>query len=313
MRTDGVLITGGAGSLGSEVVKMLHRQDPKRRLVVYSRDEGKHQALRREVPEGGSAGVRYMIGDIRDTDRLAMAMTGCTYMIHAAAMKMIDTCEYEAWEATDINVNGTISVAKACLRAGVKHAVYVGTDKCPDPVSTYGRTKGLAEDVWIHSNTYGPCTFDAVRYGNVIGSNKSMFHHWKQLRLQGKPIPVTHPDATRFYWTIDAAAKFVVRVLSADSGRRGCVYIPKMKSYRIMDIARLYGEPEIVGWRCPEKVHECLWTDHESTYTRNEGDYYVLYPETHPWQGDMQMPGAAVRPVTSTDTLSDLKADYGII
>jgi len=295
----GTLITGGAGSLGREVARQIHTADPTERIVVYSRDEGKQQAMMQELPEGGPVGLRYMLGDICDTERITQAMKGCDRVVHAAALKMIDRCEYDPWEAIRINVQGTVSVAKACLKAGIKQAVFVSSDKSVDPVSTYGFTKALGEDAWIHANLLGDGCFFCVRYGNVVASNKSMFHGWELLKKQGKPIPVTHADATRFYWTLSDAASFVLKRLT--DGKRGMIYVPSMHSYSILDIARTYGTPEVIGWRCPEKVHEILWTDHETTYTKQVGDYYTVSPETHPW-GPCDTTGKPVnKPLSSGD------------
>ena len=305
----GTLITGGAGSLGREITRQLIAENVHQRIVIYSRDEGKQQAMREEIPEGGPDGVRYMLGDICDTDRLTAAMKYCDRVIHCAALKMIDTCEYDVYEATRINVMGTLSVAKACTRSHIPRAIYVSTDKAVDPVSTYGFTKGLAEDIWIHSNLHSDtCSFMATRYGNVISSAKSVFHQWEKLRMEGKPIPVTHPDVTRYYWTLSNAANFVLKRL--EDGSRGIIYAPSMRSYLIHDIAKLYGTPTITGWRCPEKIHEILWTDHETSYTTEVGDYYAVYPESHPW-GDCPMIGTPVTTTCSSKNhISDFKKDF---
>ena len=295
----GVLITGGAGTLGREITRVLHESDPTLRIVIYSRDEGKHAAMSREFPEGGPVGIRYMLGDIRDYNRLTMAMTGCDTVIHAASMKMIDRCEYDAWEAVGINVHGTQIVAQACQDMDVENALFISTDKSPAPVSTYGRTKAMAEDIWIHANNYGKCNFHAVRYGNVIAAAKSAFHTWQQQAALGNPVTVTSMEATRFFWEAPAAADFCVDHIVADPG---CIYIPRMHSYRIADVARSYSENIVVtGWRCPEKTHEELWTDWENQNVRDHGDYYCLYPATHSW-GDIIMTGTPVlKPVCSGD------------
>jgi UDP-N-acetylglucosamine 4,6-dehydratase len=304
----GILVTGGAGSLGREVTRQLVEDNPHQRIVIYSRDEGKQAAMREEIPEGGPDGVRYMLGDVCDTERLITAMRGCDRVVHCAAVKMIEVAEYDTLEAVRINVQGTVSVAKACVKSGVQRAVFVSSDKAVDPVSTYGITKALGEDVWIHGNVYGVTSFACVRYGNVIASNKSMFHAWQRLRDAGKPIPVTNTDATRFYWRLEKAAEFVVDTLT--SGLRGCVRVPKMKGYRINDIAKLYGDTYTVGWRCPEKVHEILWSDHETTFTRNHCDSYVVYPESHPW-GPCEPEGYSVdAPLSSSHVIGDFAKDF---
>jgi len=306
-----ILITGGSGTLGQELVRQLQAQDPNRRIVIYSRDEGKQAAMAREFPEGGPVGLRYMLGDVCDTERLKMALKGVTdvtHVIHAAAMKMIDKCEMDSIEATRINVMGTLSVAKACIQSGVARAIYISTDKSPDACSLYGLTKRMAESIWVHSNCYGSCQFDCVRYGNVLGSNKSVMLTWKNQARLGEAITVTEADATRFFWRIREAAAFTLKTLARDS--RGVIYIPKMKSYRIMDMATVFSAKNIkmTGFRCPEKMHECLWTDWENGWVRDLGDCYALYPMIHPWIVKMAMPGQQVdKPLRSCDCLSDVK------
>jgi UDP-N-acetylglucosamine 4,6-dehydratase/5-epimerase len=260
--------------------------------------------MRRTLPEGGPTGIRYMLGDVRNYDRLMQAMTGIDTVIHCAAMKMIDSCEYDAWEAASTNTIGTQTVARACIDAGVSRALLVSTDKAADPVSTYGRSKALAEDLWIHGNTYGECQFVAVRYGNVIASAKSVFHHWAQLAAEGKPIPVTHMDATRFYWTLTEAARFCIRH-ATEPVQRGVTYIPKMRSWSMKHIAESYGTGiEEIGWRCPEKVHETLWSDWECEHVREQPGRYALYPMLHPWGHQTTYGAPMAEPVTSADMLT---------
>jgi UDP-N-acetylglucosamine 4,6-dehydratase len=303
----GVLITGGAGTLGREIARQLHLDHPSLRIVIYSRDEGKQAAMRAELPEGGADGLRYMLGDIRDYPRLLTAMEKCDTVVHAAAMKMIDTCEYDAWEAVSVNVVGTQSVARACKEAGVRRALFVSTDKAPDPVSVYGKTKSIGESVWLHGNTISQTEFVAVRYGNVVGSAKSVFHRWKAQAQAGEPLTITSADATRFYWSVTAAADFCIRHLT-EPVTRGCVYIPRMRSWQIANIARTYSDNVVVtGWRCPEKTHEVLWTEWENDQVRMQDDRYVLYPYSHSWTSDCEMVGIVpTSPVRSNTVLSNI-------
>lgn len=298
-----IAILGGAGSLGRELCKQLLGCNPDDRIVIYSRDEGKHADMRKTIPEGGPRGTRYMLGDICDTDRLRMAIRNCEMVYHCAAMKMIDTCEYDAMEAERINIEGTKSVIRACIAENVLRAVHIGTDKIPDAVSIYGLSKAMAEGLWTHANTYGACEFVGVRYGNVCGSNKSVFHAWRNADV----IHLTDANATRFFWPVSQAAEFVRHVMVDHSGTRGEVYIPKMQSYRMVDIASQYGKPiRIIGWRCPEKTHEVLWTDFETQNVRDQGDHYCLYPYTHPW-GKIDIKGEEViSPISSMDYTTPL-------
>jgi UDP-N-acetylglucosamine 4,6-dehydratase len=257
-----ILITGGAGFLGRELTRQILAEHPDYTVIVYSRDEGKHQSMRAEIPEGGDHGARYMLGDICDHDRLRMAIRGVDQVYHCAAMKMIDACEYDSMEAARVNVDGTRSVIRACILENVRRAIHIGTDKAVDPVSVYGKTKALAESLWVQANTYGKCEFLGVRYGNVAGAHKSVFHLWAKLRKEGKSIPVTSETATRFYWHVKDAARFVQMVMASNIPR-GCVVVPAMTSYHMIEIAENFGESVVVGWRCPEKEHEILWSEYE--------------------------------------------------
>lgn len=278
------LITGGAGTIGRQITRLLHVEDPATRIVIYNRDEGKQADMARELPEGGPVGIRYMLGDINDTDRLIHALRGITHVIHAAAIKMIDWADYNAWETIKTNVNGTLSVARACIKAGVNHAILLSTDKAADgPVGVYGQSKLLAETAFIDSNNYGDCRFNACRYGNVLYANKSVFYQWERQARSGDPITVTDDAVTRFYWSVSDAAHFVCCRAMGETDR-GLIYIPKMRGVRLIDLARKYSDNiKITGFRCPEKLHEALWSVAESYRTYDREDYYVIHPHTHQW------------------------------
>jgi UDP-N-acetylglucosamine 4,6-dehydratase len=242
--------------------------------------------MAQRIREGGSSGIRYFLGDICDYDRLCLAMKGCDIVIHAAAMKMIDACEYNVLESIKNNVLGTENVVRACLENNVSKAIFVSSDKACDPISTYGAEKFLGERIFINSNNYGKCKFNCVRYGNVIGSNKSVFHLWDKQAIAGETLTVTHHDMTRFFWMVSHAADFIINKIPLED--RGVVYIPKMKSFRIIDIARSYSpDVQITGLRCSEKLHERLVSEVEVEDTYDRGDYYVIYPKQHPWVMDL--------------------------
>lgn len=291
-----IAILGGSGSLGTALAERLQHEE---RCVIYSRTEGRQQEMKLKVPEGGPSGIRYFLGDICDYDRLSLAMKGCDIVIHCAAMKMIDACEYNVLESIKNNVIGTENVVRACLENDVKKAIFVSSDKACDPISTYGSEKFLGERIFINSNNYGKCRFNCVRYGNVIGSNKSVFHLWDKQAIAGETLTVTHPEMTRFFWTVQGAADFIIDKLSLDD--RGVVYIPKMQSFRMMDIAASYSpDIQITGLRCSEKLHERLVSEVEVDNTYDRDLYYIIYPVQHPWVMELPKdPGTKVSSSTN--------------
>lgn len=303
-----LLISGGTGSIGQLLTKELYSRYDK--IVIYSRDEAKHQVMERAFPEYPDNKMRYMIGDIKDRNRLNYAMQGCDHVIHAAAMKHIDKCEYNPTEAINTNVTGSVNVADACIRNKVKHAMYISTDKACAPISLYGATKYVAESMWKCYNNLGSTVFNSVRYGNVLGSRGSILKHWKDTHAEGKPLIITHESATRFFWTIEMAGKFLIKSMddSIAYGERGCVYIPKMQSWKIKDMAEKISKSLLVtGFRCPEKVHEDLITVAEAQNCYDAGEYYILYPMQHDWSKDVKCRGIKVPDDFSHNSLKNVE------
>jgi UDP-N-acetylglucosamine 4,6-dehydratase/5-epimerase len=275
-----VFITGGSGTLGRELVRQL--ADTAEKIVIYSRDESKQAAMKAEFPETSVGNIRYRIGDIRDIDRMRIAMHDCDTVIHAAAMKRIDTCETEVYECLKTNIDGTANVAKLCNELGIAKAVFISTDKACDPISAYGAAKAFSEHLWVQSNNYGPCRFNVVRYGNVRGSKGSIHEQWESKR--GQRITVTSPEMTRYFWNLEDAAAFCLWAL--DSPSRGIILAPKMCSFRIIEIARQYSfDIEITGLRCNEKLHERLVCDSDivSGLARDIGNAWAIFPHNHDW------------------------------
>jgi UDP-N-acetylglucosamine 4,6-dehydratase len=287
-----VCITGGSGTLGQELAQQLYGKADK--IVIFSRSESLQAEMRSKFPEGPPGPTRYRIGDVRDFDRLKSAMHDCDTVIHAAAMKRIDTCETEVYECLKTNIEGTANVARACNELGIKQAMFVSTDKACDPISAYGCAKAFSEHLWIQSNNYGTCNFAAIRYGNVAGSKGSVHAMWEKMR--GQELKITHPEMTRFFWSIQEAAKFLLACMATQE--RGVIYIPKMKSYRMIDIAKEYSDKiKIGGLRCSEKIHEELIseTDISSGFARDNGTHYSIYPIHHAWQKTLTMYGKEIK------------------
>lgn len=287
-----LLITGGTGTIGQAIVDKLYKTW-EGKIIIYSRDESKHAAMMEKYPEGGESGLRYLIGDICDYERLRYAMKDVNIVIHAAAMKHIDKCEYNPFESMRVNVEGSINVAKACIGRGVQCCTFVSTDKACNPVSAYGAQKYSSERMFIGCNNMGGTRFNVVRYGNVWGSRGSFLAKWEKIKEHKGTISLTDPEMTRFFWDIGEAADFVIdHMISLD---RGCVYIPKLGSKSMMDIAMQYSHNiEITGMRCPEKIHEELISAPESLFTYDQGTHYTIYPGQHDWSKKVGCVGVKV-------------------
>ncbi len=302
-----ILITGGTGSFGRAFIKDALAKNP-RQIRVYSRDELKQSQLKEEFND---MRVEWLIGDIRDSERLLMAMEGVDVVVHAAAMKRIEKCEKDPQEAIKTNVNGTVNVINACLKSNVTHAILISTDKAVYPVNHYGATKLCAEKAWIQSNCYRgklhPTKFSVVRYGNVIGSRGSVVSIFKD-QLRTGVIKITDERMTRFFITIQEAVDLVQLALETHQG--GEIFIPKLKSASIYQIAKLVAGKcaiEVTSQRGGEKLHESLVTVEESRRTASYRHYSVINPEitTWPYQKWDSPTGPLVEDSDKTERYSD--------
>ena len=275
-----LLITGGSGTFGTACIASLLRSTAWDRLVVYSRDEFKHQEMAERFQD---AQVRYFIGDVRDRERLTRAFAGVDTVIHAAALKQIRTGEYNPREVILTNVVGAMNVVEAALDAGVRRVIALSTDKAVQPVNLYGATKLCAEKLFVRANAYGSghaTRFACVRYGNVIGSRGSLFDRWKN--GTGKVL-ITDPRMTRFAMTVDHAVAFVLACLDRMQG--GEIFVPKLTAFRLLDAVRQItatGDVEIVGAQPGEKIHELLIGPEEQGVV-DCGEYYVIEPAHPSW------------------------------
>lgn len=280
MKNSSILITGGTGSFGTAFVRrMIHFHEPKR-LVIFSRDEQKQHALEQELKHPA---LRFFVGDVRDRDRLELAMRGIDIVIHAAAMKIIPTCERDPYECIRTNVFGAENVARAALRMGVERVIALSTDKAAAPLNLYGASKLAAEKLFVAANgiAAGMTKYSVVRYGNVVGSRGSVIPMFKRFASEGKPLPITHRDMTRFWITLPGAVDFVLS--SLDMMKGGEIFIPKLPSMRVMDLAKAIGPKSIravVGIRPGEKLHETLITGDEARNTHELKDRFVIH--NHP-------------------------------
>jgi UDP-N-acetylglucosamine 4,6-dehydratase (inverting) len=276
-----VLLTGGTGSFGHAFVARMQR-DSNCVIRVFSRDEHKQAELREQH---GHDRLRYLVGDVRDRDRLVRAARGVDVVIHAAAMKQVPACEYNPFEAVQTNVIGAENVVSASIDCGVPVVVALSTDKAVNPVNLYGATKLCAEKIVVQGNSYasgGSTRLCCVRYGNVAGSRGSVVPLFRRQRDAGE-LTLTDERMTRFWITLDESVDLVLHAIGHSVG--GEVFVPRVASVRLVDLAEAIapGTPRrVVGIRPGEKLHEVLVTSDESRHAVQRDDTYVVFPE-HDW------------------------------
>lgn len=278
-----LLVTGGTGSFGKKFTEIVLQEYHPKKLIIFSRDEVKQYEMR----TGGfdHPRLRYFIGDVRDVDRLRRAMHDVDLVVHAAALKQVPTCEYNPIEAIMTNVMGGKNVINAALDMGVKKVLALSTDKAVNPVNLYGATKLCAEKLFVQSNAYSGSygtRFSCVRYGNVVGSRGSVIPLFLEQRGNGT-LTITDPRMTRFWITLEQGVHFVIRCIEHMQG--GEVFVPKIPSMNIMDLARAIApgcRVDEIGPRPGEKLHEVLISEDEARHTLELDDMFVVQP-AHPW------------------------------
>jgi len=283
-----ILITGGTGSFGQQFVETVVTRYQPRRLAIYSRDEFKQYEMSQRFSDRDHPCLRYFIGDIRDCERLEMALRGVEIVIHAAALKHVPAAEYNPFECINTNVLGAENLVRASIRAGVKRVVALSTDKAASPINLYGASKLAADKIFVAANNLGAPTgtyFSVVRYGNVIGSRGSVVPFFRRLVAEGaERLPITDSRMTRFWITLQQGVDFVLSSLAMMRG--GEIFVPKIPSTKVTDIARLLapGLPhEIVGIRPGEKLHESMITESDARMTLDLGDRYCIEPGFITW------------------------------
>ncbi|WP_214365734.1 UDP-N-acetylglucosamine 4,6-dehydratase (inverting) [Pseudonocardia sp. H11422] len=317
-----ILVTGGTGSFGKAFVRtLLDRYDP-RRLVILSRDELKQYEVRRMFDDDPR--LRWFIGDVRDQPRLRRAMHGVDYVVHAAALKQVDTAEYNPFEYIRTNVEGSQNVVEAAIDSGVKKVVALSTDKASSPINLYGATKLCADRLFVSANHYAATyetRFCVVRYGNVLGSRGSVVPLFKRLAAEGQSLPITDKRMTRFWITLPQAVQFVIDSFDMMDG--GELYVPRIPSMRMVDLAEAIvpgAATHEIGIRPGEKLHEEMIAADDSRRTLRLGDRYVVMPYvagwgyTPPTDGETVPDGFAYRSDTndlwlSTEQLQEMVAE----
>lgn len=279
-----ILITGGTGSFGKKCLEMIFARYNPNKVIIYSRDEFKQSVMKSEYANKvDMSKVRFFIGDVRDKERLYRAFDGVDYVIHAAAMKQVPTCEYNPMEAIKTNIHGAQNVIDAALDRGVKKVVALSTDKAVNPINLYGGTKLVSDKLFIAANAYtgrNHTVFSVVRYGNVAGSRGSIIPIFRNMIEQGeKELPITDTRMTRFWITLEQGVELVFKALA--EGKGGETYISKIPSFRITDLAEAMlpgaGIREI-GIREGEKLHEVMVTRDDSRMTYEYENHYIVYP-----------------------------------
>ncbi|MFH4621126.1 UDP-N-acetylglucosamine 4,6-dehydratase (inverting) [Vibrio furnissii] len=277
-----VLITGGTGSFGKQFVKtILSRYPSVKKIIIFSRDELKQFELKQQYLHNQYPQLRFFIGDVRDRNRMIQACEGVDVIIHAAAIKQVDTAEYNPTECIRTNIDGAENVIQAALQCGVKDVVALSTDKACAPINLYGATKLASDKLFTAANNIKgskKIRFSVVRYGNVMGSRGSVIPFFLKKRAEGV-LPITHEDMTRFNISLQDGVNMVMYAIEHHLG--GEIFIPKIPSYKILDIAKAIApecKTEVVGIRPGEKLHEEMITDTDSLNTIDLGKYYAILP-----------------------------------
>ncbi len=275
-----ILITGGTGSFGKKCVEVILKHYQPEKLIIYSRDELKQYEMQQMFPQ---ACMRFLIGDVRDRNRLKLAMEKVDYVIHAAALKHVPIAEYNPMECVKTNIDGAWNIIETSLEMGVKKVIALSTDKAACPINLYGATKLVSDKLFISANNIKgskQTAFSVVRYGNVLGSRGSVVPFFKKLLKNGaESLPITHAEMTRFWITLQQGVEFVLKSFERMQG--GEVFVPKIPTMKVMQIAN-YLAPnlpvEIVGIRPGEKLHEVMCPREDSRLTLEFDDHYVISP-----------------------------------
>jgi UDP-N-acetylglucosamine 4,6-dehydratase len=296
-----VLVTGGTGSFGQAFVRVVLDNFQPARLIVFSRDEMKQYEMTQGQDGDRYSCMRYFIGDVRDVDRLEMAMRGVDIVIHAAALKHVPAAEYNPFECIHTNVMGAENIVKAAIRCRVEKIIALSTDKAANPINLYGASKLAADKIFVAANHLSADVrprFSVVRYGNVLGSRGSVIPLFKRLIAEGADhLPITDDRMTRFWITLPQGVRFVLSSLAMMCG--GEIFVPKIPSTKIVALAGALA-PElpirIIGIRPGEKLHEVLITEDDARTTLDLGDRYVIEPALSFWKPD-QFAGLNPKPV----------------
>lgn len=280
-----ILVTGGTGSFGRAFARRLLTDDLCHKVIIFSRDEWKQWEMRQSEEIFNHPKIRYFLGDVRDSQRLARAFNEVNFVIHAAALKQVPAAEYNPSEFVKTNVQGAMNVIDETINCGVEKVIALSTDKAVNPINLYGATKLCSDRLFVAGNSYvgarGFPTMSVVRYGNVLGSRGSVIPFWKKVIQEGgASLPITDKRMTRFWITLEQSVDFVMDAFARMRG--GEIYVPKIPSMRIIDLAEALapGMPHTyLGIREGEKLHELMIGLEDARHTLEFDDHYLIMPE----------------------------------
>ncbi|MBN33525.1 MAG: UDP-N-acetylglucosamine 4,6-dehydratase (inverting) [Rhodospirillaceae bacterium] len=286
-----ILVTGGTGSFGQAFVSTVLNRFKPHKLIVFSRDEQKQYQMARRFDDRNHPCMRYFIGDVRDVDRLEMAMRDVDIVVHAAALKHVPAAEYNPFECIMTNIHGAENVVKASLRTQVQRVVALSTDKAASPINLYGASKLASDKIFVAANNLSGgdgARFSVVRYGNVLGSRGSVLPLFRSLKASGADhLPITDPRMTRFWITLEQGVAFVLSSLSMMKG--GEIFVPKIASSLVTDLASVVA-PDLpirnVGIRIGEKLHEVMITEDDARATLELDDRFIICPGYDNWSSE---------------------------
>lgn len=290
-----ILITGGTGSFGKKFTRHVLDEYSPEKLIIYSRDELKQYEMKQQFAHYDN--LRFFIGDIRDKERLMRAFHGVDYVVHAAALKQVPAMEYNPTEAIKTNIMGAMNIIEAALDRGVKRIVALSTDKACNPICLYGATKLCSDKLFVAANSYAGSSdtrFAVVRYGNVVGSRGSVIPLFREKSKAGV-LPITDPQMTRFWITLDQGVRFVCKSFERMKG--GEIFVPKLPSMNIMDLAKAIApecQTKVIGIRPGEKLHEVMISEDDARSTVEIDDCYIIQPVFHWWRSDNHAEGKPV-------------------
>lgn len=290
-----VLVTGGTGSFGQKFVQLILKKHNPKSIRIFSRDELKQSQMQQKFQ---NKKIRYLIGDVRDRDRVYRAINGVDIVVHAAALKQVPACEYNPFEAVKTNILGTQNVIDAAIDQNLEKVMCLITDKAVNPVNLYGATKLCAEKLAVQSNAYvgtGKTKISTLRYGNVIGSRGSVIQLFLKQKNQGI-VTITNRRMTRFWITQEQAVTFIIDSINKMHG--GEVFIPKIPSMKIMDLVKVIApkaKVRTIGIRPGEKLHEVLLHKEEARHSKEFDDCFVVEPEHSFWKQANYKKGKSIK------------------
>jgi UDP-N-acetylglucosamine 4,6-dehydratase len=281
-----ILVTGGTGSFGTEFVKTLIKKYKPKKIIVYSRDEMKQYQMSQDVDLKKISYLRFFLGDVRDLDRMNLALRNVDYIVHAAALKQVPAAEYNPTEFIKTNIYGAENIIKASLNQKVSKVIALSTDKATNPINLYGATKLVSDKLFVAANRYSgerKTIFSVVRYGNVAGSRGSVVPFFLDIKKNNyNYFPITDIRMTRFWITLEEGVNFVIESLKMMKG--GEIFIPKLKTFKILDLAKAIDAKKkirIIGMRAGEKIHEILCSSDESQNIVEYKNFYILKPSIY--------------------------------